>query len=151
MPHEVALEKIYPALKSLLSGYAPLAALLARKTIDGSPAIYDEGEVAVQGSPVPYLTIGAGTQVPEHTMGPAGRYGWNCTVQVKAVGKGTEAQVLAIMSQVGQVLYDGRDITLAGYTEAWCSDYVIVPTLIENVSGVVTRSTPAIVRVQVHD
>jgi hypothetical protein len=150
MPHEVALEKIYPAVKTLLAGYAPLTSLLATKA-NGTPAIYDEGEVAVQGSGVPYLVVGSGTQVPEHTMGPGGRYGWNCTLQIKAVGKGSEAQVLGVMSQVGAVLYDGRDLTLAGYTEAWCSDYVIVPTLIENVSGVVTRSVPAIVRVQCHD
>ncbi len=77
MPSEVALGAIYASAKALLAASAPLTALLATKTIGGAPAIYDDGAVP-QNSLMPYLTIGAGTQVPWHTMGVQGmaRYGW---------------------------------------------------------------------------
>jgi hypothetical protein len=151
MPHEVVLGAVYTALKALLVGYAPLTALLATKQIGGGPAVYDEGEQAVQYAALPYLTIGAGTQIPDHTMGPGGRYGWNCTVLIKSVSKGTEGAGLAISSQVAQVLYDGRDLNLAGYGSSWCEEFTVQPTLIETIAGVLTRSSPAIVRVRCHD
>lgn len=152
MPHEVILGAVYAALKTALSGAGPLTALLATKTLGGAPAVYDEGGVP-QASALPYVTVGAGTQVPDHTMGPLGsaRFGWNCTVQVKAVGTGNEASGLAIMSQVAAVLYDGRDLGLTGYSNSWCEEFTVQPTLIETVAGVVTRSWPAIVRVKAYD
>jgi hypothetical protein len=132
MPHEVVLGSIYAALKTALAGAAPLAALISTKRIGGAPAVYDEGEAAVQGATLPYVTVGAGTQVPFHTMGPVGsaRYGWNCTVQVKAVSQGTEAASLAILSQVAVALYEGRDLGLAGYATSWVEEFTVVPTLI---------------------
>ena len=153
MPHEVVLGAVYTTLKALLAAHAPLAALLATKTIGGTPAVYDEGETAVQNAKLPYLTVGAGTQIPMHTMGPNGspRYGWNCTVQVKGVAQGSETSLLAIMSEVAEVLYDGRDLGLAGYATSWCEEFTIQPTLIEILAGVVTRSSPVIVRVKCHD
>src|SRR5678815_4682014 len=107
MPSEVVLGSIYTALKALLAAHAPLTTLLAVKALGGTPAIYDDGSVP-QSSLMPYLTIGLGTQVPWHTMGMSntGRYGWNCTVQIKAVGQGSEASGLAIISQVVAVLFE---------------------------------------------
>lgn len=153
MPHEVVLGSVYTAIKTLLAAHSPLAALLATKAVGGAPAVYDEGEPAVQGAAMPYLTVGAGTQIPMHTMGPDGssKYGWNCTVQVKAVSKGTESAGLAIVSQVAVALPEGRDLNLAGYYSSWCEEFTLQPTLIESVAGVVTRSSPAIVRVKCHD
>lgn len=154
MPSEVVLGPIYTALKALMAAYAPLTTLLAIKTLGTNvPAIYDEGSVP-QASAMPYLTVGAGTQVPWHTMGVAAsaRWGWNTTVQIKAVGQGTEATGLAILSQVAVVLYGGRDLTLAGYNSAWIDDdFNVHPTIVTTLAGVTTREWPAILRVFCHD
>ena len=152
MPHEVVLGSIYTAVKSALAGSAPLVALLAAKR-SGAPAVYDEGEQAVQGALLPYVTVGAGTQEADHTMGPIGsaRFGWNCTIQVKAVTQSTESVTLAILNEVAEVLYDGLDLGLAGYATSWVDDFSVVPTLIEPIAGVMTRSAPAIVRVKCYD
>lgn len=152
MPSEVVLGSIYATLKTLLSASAPLAGLLATKTLGGTPAIYDEGAVP-QGSAMPYLTIGAGTQVPFHTMGAPNdpRYGWNCTLQIKAVGQGNEASGLAILSAVVGVAYDGRLLNLPGYGSSWCDEFTVQPTLVTTVAGVTTREWPGILRVICHD
>jgi len=152
MPADVALGPIYVALKALLAATGPLTALLATKTLSGAPAIYDEGSVP-QSSVMPYLTIGAGTQVPWHTMGAIGtaRYGWNCTLQIKAVSQAGEAVGLAIMSQVAAALPDGVALTLAGYGSAWAEEFTLHPTIITTLAGVTTREWPAIVRVFCHD
>ena len=154
MPHEVVLGLVYTALKSILVSHAPLTALLATKSIgSGAPAVYDEGEAAVQGARVPYITVGVGTQIPFHTMGPEGsaRFGWNCTVQIKGVSQGAELAGLAIMSEVAKALPDGKELTIAGYSNAWSEEFIMQPTIIEQVAGVTTRSAPAIVRVMCHD
>lgn len=154
MPQEVVLGKIYTAFKTALAASAPLTALLATKTLGGGPAIYDEGSVPQTSTfNGPYLTVGAGTQNPWHTMGDESllRHGWNCTVQVKAVGQGNEASGLAVMSQVAAVLYDGRVLSLAGYGSSWCEEFVVQPTIITLVAGVTTREWPVIVRVYAHD
>jgi hypothetical protein len=116
-------------------------------------AIYDEGGAPQQSGVLPYVTVGAGTQIPAHTMGPDGsaRYGWNCTLQIKAVSQNSEASVLAIMSEVAKALPDGKELTLSGYANAWADEFTLQPTLIEILAGVVTRSAPAIVRVRCHD
>lgn len=153
MPHEVVLGAVYTALKAALAGSAPLAALLATKKIGGAPAVYDEGEAAVQGSALPYVTVGAGTQVPFHTFGPVGsaRYGWNCTVQVKVVSQSSEGATMSMLSAVAGVLYEGMELGLPGYATSYIDEFSVVPTLIESVAGVVTRSAPAIVRTICHD
>ena len=152
MPHDAVLGSIYTAIKALLSAYAPLTALIAVKALGGTPAIYDEGSVP-QGSAMPYLTIGAGTQIPDHAMGEDGlaRYGWNCTLQIKAVGQGVEATGFAILSQVMTVLREGTPLTLAGYTRAWCDECSVFPTIVTTQAGVVTREWPAILRVFASD
>jgi uncharacterized protein DUF3168 len=154
MPSEVALGAIYVALKALMAAYVPLTGLIAVKTLGVNvPAIYDEGAVP-QSSAMPYLTIGAGTQVPWHTMGMANmaRWGWNCTVQIKAIGQGTEASGLAIMSQVAAVLYGGRELSLAGYGSSFIDDeFTVQPTIVTTLAGVTTREWPAILRVYCHD
>lgn len=152
MPHEAVLAKVYVALKATLAAYAPLAALLAVKPIGTGPGIYDDGSVP-QAATMPYLVIGAGTQVPDHAMGPDGsaRYGWNCTLQIKAVGQGTEAAGLAIITQVFAALPDGAPITLTGYGHAWCEEFSVFPTIVTVLAGVVTREWPVIVRVLASD
>lgn len=152
MPSEVVLGSVYAALKALMAGYAPLTALLATKTLGGAPAIYDEGGVP-QNSLMPYLTIGAGTQTKWHTMGmpTLAKWGWNCTVQIKAIGQGNEASGLAMLSQVAAVLYEGRDLNLAGYGSSWCDEFTVQPTLVTTLAGVTTREWPAILRVFCHD
>jgi hypothetical protein len=154
MPSDVALIPIFAALKTLMVAHAPLTALIGTKTVGagGGPAVYDDGAVT-QNTPPPYVTIGAGTQIPFHTMGPIGsaRYGWNCTLQIKAVSTGTDAEVLGIMSAVMGLLYDGRELTLAGYGNAWCDEFSIQPMLVSTVAGVTTREVPGILRVYAVD
>lgn len=152
MPHEVVLGKIYAALTEILSNSGVLGTLIATKTLGGAPAIYDEGSVP-QGSRMPYVTIGAGTQVRAHTLGTvnSSRYGWTCTLQIKAVGQGTEASGIAIISTIAAVLYEGLDLSIAGYASAWVDECEAQPTIITIASGVTTREWPLIFRVNVHD
>jgi hypothetical protein len=152
MPHDVVLGPIYAALKVLLAAYAPLTALISTKPLGGAPAIYDDGAV-LQDATMPYLTIGAGTQVPDHTMGEDGlaRFGWNCTLQIKAVSEGSEASGLAIMYQVFVALKSGTPLTHAGYTRAWCEEITLHPTIVTEQAGVTTREWPAILRVIASD
>lgn len=164
MPSDVVLGPIYAALKTLLAAHAPLTALIAVKPIGVGPAIYDDGAVPQAATvPVPpatswlpYLTIGAGTQVPDHTMGDANdanakRFGWNCTLQIKAVGQITEAAGLTILSKVATALKEGTALTLAGYGSAWCDEFTVFPTIVTVQAGVTTREWPAILRVRCHD
>lgn len=152
MPAEVVLGKVYTAVMALMAATAPLTALLAVKPVTGAPAIYDEGAVP-QGSAMPYLTVGAGTQLPWHTMGDVGelRYGYNCTLQIKAVGQGTEQSGLAILSQVATLFYDGKALALVGYGSSWTEEFVVQPTLITTQASVTTREWPSILRVLAHD
>lgn len=152
MPSDVALGPIYVAIQALLAAAGPLTALISTKPLGGTPAVYDDGGV-LQAATMPYLTVGAGTQMPWHTMGEIGsaRYGWNCTLQIKAVGQITEAAGLAIMSQVATALREGTPLTLAGYSSAWCDEFELFPTLITVQAGVTTREWPAILRVYCAD
>jgi hypothetical protein len=157
MPSDVALVPIYVTVKALLAAHAPLTALIGTKTIGGAPAIYDEGGVPQSATStagwLPYVTVGAGTQIGAHTFvaQSAARWGWNTTFQVKVVGQIAEAAGLAILSAVAAVLAQGRTLTVTGYPSAYVDDFSVQPTLTELVSGVQTRSWPAIVRVLVHD
>jgi hypothetical protein len=164
LPSDVALGPIYEALKTLLAAYAPLTTLIGVKPIGGTPGIYDDGAVPTAvTTPVapattwlPYLTIGAGTQVPSHTFGDANdptakRWGWNCTVQIKGIGQVGESAGLAIMSKVLTVVKEGTPLTLAGYDSAWCDESQIFPTIITTLAGVTTREWPVILRVYCSD
>lgn len=152
MPSEVVLGSIYAALKALMAASAPLTALISTKPIGGTPAIYDDGSVP-QAATMPYLTIGLGTQNKSHTMGEQGlpRYGWNCTVQIKAVGQGAESSGIDILSKVAAVCYEGKELNLAGYTYSYCDEFTVEPTLVTTLAGVTTREWPAILRVYCHD
>lgn len=152
MPSDVVLGSIYTAVKALLAAHAPLTALIAVKPVGTGPAIYDDG-AAPQAATMPYLTVGAGTQVPWHTMGEPGsaRYGWNCTLQIKAVGQIAEAAGLAILSQVATALKEGTELSLAGYGAAWCDEFEVFPTVITVQAGVTTREWPGILRVYCSD
>lgn len=165
MPAGVALGSIYAALRTVLLSEAAVDALLARDKRNGAlPGIYTEGAVP-DGAAMPYVTIGAGTQIPAHTMGPSKaspRWGWNCTIQIKVVSQGRgDDEGLAILDAVGDALYEGHDLTSQGspgspgmitdYDDAWCDEWVVQPTLVTILAGVPTREFPAILRVIVHD
>lgn len=154
MPSEVALGPIYTALKALLAASPSVTGVLSTKAAGagGGAAIYDEGGVT-QGASMPYLTIGAGTQIGEHTFGSPSdlRYGWNCTLQVKVVGTGMDAVGMGILSAIIGVLYQGRALSVAGYRSAYVDEVSIVPTIVTTQAGVTIREWPAIVRVRVHD
>lgn len=157
MPYEVAIPAIEAALRALMVASTPLTALLATKSTaqGGGPAIYNEGAVP-QGAPLPYLTIGAWTQIPFHSLTPDGdAYGWNCTGQIKAVGQlsatYSESSLMALLSKVFAVLPQGLRLTVSGYGSAWCDEFTLQPTLKSVINGVTTFELPAILRVYVHD
>jgi hypothetical protein len=152
MPAEVALQPLYQVLKALLGAYAPLTAQLGTKPAaqGGGPAIYDDGSPGLDAYTgvagwSPYVTLGAGTQVPFHAMG--GGFGWNCTVQIKPAGQVREDQGLLILSAVITCLTPGRDLIVPGYTSAWIDEVVVQPTIVTQQAGVTTREWPAIQRV----
>jgi hypothetical protein len=164
MPPGVPLAEIYGALRATLLASPEFDSLLARDVrLSTLPALYTEGAVP-DGATMPYVTMGAATQIPAHRMGSATalRYGWDCTVQLKAVGAGRgEDENVAILDCIGRELYDGRDLTAAGspgspgllitYATAWCDEWVVQPTIVSILNGVPIRETLAILRVQVHD
>lgn len=161
MPAGVALGGIYAAVRSELLDDADLEDLLAPDKRDPNlPAMYPEGAVPA-GALRPYLTIGAGTQIPSHTMGrPTDpRWGWDCTIQIKSVSQAAgEEQNMAILDLVGKVLYDGLELDVdvggspaATYENAWCDEWVVQPTIVGVDAGITIRETPAILRVRVHD
>jgi hypothetical protein len=146
MPSDVALIPIFAALKTLMIAHVPLTSLLG--TRGGAPTVFDDGAVPLNWA-TPYVTIGAGTQIPAHLFGP--RYGWNCTVQIKAVSTGSDAETLAILSAAMGLLYHGRVLTVAGYSAAQCDEFTVHPILTSAVAGVTTREAPGILRVRVTD
>jgi hypothetical protein len=139
----MALGAVYAALRALLAADAPLVALLATAPVTGGAAIYDEGGAPQLGT-MPYLTIGAGTMVPFDTFQ---LMGWNCTVQIKAVGQISEAAGQAIVARLAALLSRGRSLTVSGYTSAWCDEFQVQPTIVTTVAGIVTREWPVILRV----
>lgn len=164
MPYEVATGSIEEAVRAVLVAYAPLTALIASRPSGrgGGPAIYEDGNVP-QGAPMPYLTIGAWTQIGFHTLGASDtdpRWGWNCTGMIKAVGQRAlvavpgqepEAAIRAVMSQVFTPLPQGKRLAVTGYGSAWCDEFHLLPALKTAVNNVVTVEIPAVLRVFVHD
>ena len=159
MPYEVAIPAIDTALRAVLVADAALSALLANRPVarGGGPAIYTDGEVP-SGAPMPYLTIGAWTQVPFHSFSPSGSpgldgFGWNCTGQVKAVGQistgRNEMTLHAIMSAVFAAVPDGQRLNVSGYGASWTDEFTVHPALKSQLNGVVTIEVPAILRVYV--
>lgn len=162
MPAGVPLGGIYAAIRAALIDDPALQGLLAPDARDSSlPAVYFDGAVP-QTATRPYLTMGLGTQVPEHRMGTPdrARYGWDCTLQLKAVSeqKGDD-QNLSILDAVGAVLFDGMDLKAVGspgflsdYGTVWADEWRVLPTLVtSDHAGKLLRETPAILRVQAHD
>lgn len=157
MPYEVAIPSIEAAIKALLVADTTLTGLLANKPTarGGGPAIYADGDVPT-GATFPYLTIGAWTQVGEHSLSPSGSpgasgYGWNCTGQLKVVGQRNETQLMNVMSAIYSVLPDGRALTVAGYGSACVAETTLQPSLKTTLAGLVTIEVPAIVRIYVFD
>lgn len=162
MPYEIAIPPIETALRALLVAYTPLTTVLASKPTarGGGPAIYNDGDVP-QGATLPYLTLGAWTQVGSHSFTPnAGSpdvtgYGWNCTGQFTVVGQKSatwdEPALMAVMSHVFAALPHGMPLSVAGYGSGWVDEFTLQPTLKELINGVTTFRVPAILRVYVHD
>lgn len=149
MPYEVATTAIQNAMEALFDADTGLTALLASKPAPkgGGPAIYDDGDVA-QGQLFPYLTIGAWTQVPDHSLGAS--WGWNCTVQLKVVAQ-RQALLQPVLSALMGLVEDGTKFDLTGYGSAQFAEMNVQPVLRETLAGVPTYSLPAILRVYVHD
>lgn len=151
MPYGVPIPAIDAALRAQMVAASALTALIAVKPAakGGGPAIYADGDVS-QGQTFPYLVIGAWTQVPMHRLSPGtDGYGWNCTVQIKAVGQRSEAQLFAVLNEVLAVFPDGEALTVAGYGSACVGEFTIQPTLKTITAGVTTYEVPAILRVYV--
>jgi hypothetical protein len=158
MPYEVAIPPIDSALRALLVADASLVASIASKAAaqGGGAAIYTDGTVP-QGALMPYLTIGAWTQIGFHSLTPddAGSpngtaYGWNCTGQIKAIGQ-RDTELMTAMSHVFRVLAQGKRLSVAGYGSAWCDEFNLQPMFKTVLGGVTTFEVPGILRVYVSD
>jgi hypothetical protein len=150
MPYEVAIPVVQDALEALLENDTPLGALIATRPTarGGGPAIYTDGDVP-QGATMPYLAIGAWTQVGLHNLAPdTSGYGWNCTVQIKAIGQ--RSQVLYdVMSAVFELVPQGQALAVTGYSQSWCDEVTLHPMLKTTLAGVTTFELPAILRIYV--
>ena len=151
MPYEVVTTDVQAAIEAVLEADTGLVALLASKSSarGGGPGIYTDGDVP-QGATFPYLTIGAWTHVPFHNLSPSGTgYGWNCTVQIKAVGQRSQQQLADVLSEVFGVLEHGTRLDMDSYNAAWCDEMSIQPAMKTTLAGVTTYEIPAILRVYV--
>lgn len=151
MAYEVVTIKVDAALRALFVANVTLTAAIATKpsAYGGGPAIYEDGKVP-QGATMPYLTIGAWTQIPFNNLAPDSTgYGYNCTCQLKAVGQTTEAALMAVMNKVFAVIPQGQALTVSGYSGCWTDELALHPTIKEVVGAVTTLSIPAILRVYV--
>ena len=152
MPYGTPIPAIESALRARMLATSALTTLLASKPAarGGGPAIYADGDVP-QGQLFPFLTIGAWTQVPSHRMSPgADGYGWNCTVQIKAIGQRSDAQVYEVINQVMAAFPHGTALTVSGYTTAWTDEATLQPMLNNITAGMTTKEVPLILRVFVH-
>jgi hypothetical protein len=150
MPYEIAIPAIQEALEDLLSADTALGALIATKraALGGGPAIYTDGDVP-QGATIPYLTLGAWTQVPFHNLAPdTSGYGWNCTVQIKAVGQRSQ-DLYDVLSAVVSLLPQGQAVAVTGYTSSWCDELTVHPMLKSTLAGVTWFELPIILRIYV--
>lgn len=148
MPYEVVIPDAQAAIVDLLLADTVLGGLLATKPTPkgGGPAIYDDGD-APDGQLFPFLTIGAWTQVPNHNFAPDGDgYGWNCTVQIKAIAQ-RQADLYPVLNAVAGVLQHGLKLSISGYPSSWCDELNVQPMLKVILAGKTTYELPAILRV----
>lgn len=145
-----ALGVIQAALKTLIATDAATAALLANSpgawAGTSGKAVYDDG-AAPQGSSMPWVTVGVGTEIPQSTFRTRG---WNCTVQAKVTAQGAESVGLAVIAALSALLMPNggpRTLTVPGFTSAWVHDFAVQSTLVTTIGGVVTREWPVILRV----
>lgn len=151
-----ALGGIYAALKTACGTDGTVAALLASSPgawagVNGK-AVYDDGAAPqpTQASPLstltPWLTVGAGTEVPFVTFRSRG---WECTVQVKVTWQGPEATGQAIVRALSSLLVPASPLylTVTGFTSSWVHELAPQQTLLSTIGGVVTRECPVILRV----
>jgi hypothetical protein len=88
--------------------------------------------------------------VPFNSLSPGtDGYGWNVTVQIKAVGQKTEAPLYAVMNQVAKALPNGDMLTVSGYSSGQIAELIPQAALKTVQSGVTTVELPAILRVYV--
>jgi Protein of unknown function (DUF3168) len=153
MASTFAAPVILAAVRTLLVTNTSLTATLATAAagLGGGPAIYAEGAVP-QGAVFPYLTLGAPTETPWNTLGPANLPKWGsiATFQVKALSKemgddGNYARMGFVKTQL-----DGAPLTVAGYPTAFCEYDNLGLPYSETIGGVVIRQLPMIFRVSVH-
>lgn len=145
-----ALGGIYTALKTLIATDTAVAALIVNAPFVGAggsvnaKAVYDDG-LAPQGGSYPLVAVGAGTSAQASSLASLG---WNCTVQVKPIGKATD-NVQGIVTVLSALLLTipRRPLTVPGFPSCWIEDVSEQPALYEIVAGVPTRSVPLIVRV----
>lgn len=147
MPYSLATFDLQAEITALLAADSAFQAACADKPSarGGGEAIYDDGD-SPQGQTFPYLTIGAWTQVPFHNLGS--NYGWNCTVQLKAIGQRIPA-VQTLMDAAISVLPEGLRFDVTNYGDAQMGEVNVQPMLKEVIAGVPVFSLPAIFRVYV--
>jgi hypothetical protein len=155
MASTYAVPVVRAAIRMLLVADGTLASLLAvtPSQYGSGPAVWAEGAVPQDATKnVPYLTLGAETEVPSNTMGPSAlpKFGSVVTIQIKALTttRGDDAG-FAIMSRV-KALLDGTSLAVAGYGTAFAEFDSPVPAYLEAIGNVVHRHHPMIFRVQVH-
>ncbi len=153
MASTLAIPAVLAAVRAVLVADSTLGSTLATipASYGGGPAIWAENAVP-QASAFPYLTLGAPTEVPWNTMGPADLPKWGSitTFQVKALSKemgddGNYARIGLVKTAL-----DGLILTVPGYGSAFCEFDSMATPYTEVLGGVVIRQLPAIFRVLVH-
>lgn len=153
MASTLATPAILAAVRTLLVANTSLAQTLATVPAGygGGPSIWAENAVP-QTASLPYLTLGAPTEVPWNTMGPSDlpKFGSIGTFQVKALSKemgddGNYARIGFVKATL-----DGIMLTVPGYNTAFCEFDSLPSPYTETIGGIIVRELPIIFRVLVH-
>lgn len=146
MPSALALPAIQAAIVSRLKADATVIGYLA----SGAASVYNTAPALAV---FRYLTVGRGTEQPEHTMGPDGlsKWGANCTIEISARSQdSSDLPLLNLISRV-KAIFEGQALTVAGYGSV-IVEVDSVPAIFEElVDSRIVRTQPLILRVIVHE
>jgi len=146
MPAALALPAIQTAIVVKLKADATTIAQLSA----GAASVFN---TAPPGAPFRYLTVGKGTEQPDHTMGPDGllKWGANCTIEIAA--RSQDASDLPLLTLIGRVkaLFEGQPLVVTGYGSVIVGVDSVPAIVDEVVDNRETRTQPLILRVIVHE
>jgi Protein of unknown function (DUF3168) len=147
----LAVPELCAAIIATLKADTALTARLAEvPTGFGSgPAVYGETSVPPKAT-FPYVLVGAATEIPFLTFGPAGA-GSECTVQVKPCSTAPNEDECYSLGSLVKDRLDDATIVVSPFAAVACNFEILPDLLVESLRGLTVRSLPLIFRVHLSD